>query len=82
MVKWRIHCSTNWLVPGRIHVAVYSIAGQIVRRLSSEEVAVPGFYSVTWDGQSDGGAAVASGVYFMHVHSPSLVKSFKLSLVR
>ena len=68
--------------PGRVQVAIYSITGQLVRRLSSQERAVPGLYSVTWDGLSDGGAHVASGVYFVRVKSPSLVKSFKLSLIR
>ncbi len=65
--------------PGRVEVAIYSITGQFVRRLLSEKDAKPGFYSVTWDGISDGGAQVASGMYLVRVQSPSLVKSFKPS---
>ena len=68
--------------PGRVDVAVYSITGQLVRRLLSEDNAQPGSYSVAWDGLSDGGAQVASGMYLVRVQSPSLVKSFKLSLIR
>ncbi len=41
---------------GKVGVEVYSITGQLVRHLASEEVAVPGIYSVSWDGRSDGGA--------------------------
>ena len=68
--------------PGRVDVAIYSITGQLVRRLSSHEQAQPGSYLVAWDGQSDGGAQVASGMYLVRVQSPSLVKSFKLSLIQ
>ena len=68
--------------PGRVEVAIYSITGQLVRRLLSQDDATPGAYSVAWDGLSDRGAQVASGTYLVRVKSPSLVKSFKLSLVR
>ena len=68
--------------PGRVDVAVYSITGQLVRHLLSEDDVQPGSYSVAWDGLSDRGAQVASGMYLVRVKSPSLVKSFKLSLVR
>ena len=66
--------------PRRVDVAVYSITGQL--RLLSQDDAQPRSYSVAWDGLSDGGTQVASGMYLVRVHQPSLVKSFKLILVR
>ncbi len=77
-----VHLRYHLDEPGRVEVAVYSTTGQLIRRLSSHEQAQPGSYLVVWDGQSDGGTPVASGVYFVRVKSPSLVKSFKLSLIR
>ena len=67
---------------GQVEVAIYSITGQLVRRLVSENKARPGAYSVTWDGFSDRGNQVASGMYLVRVQSPGSVKSFKLSLIR
>ena len=43
-------------------VEVRTITGGLVRRLLKQQ-AVPGFYSVAWDGRNKNGKAVASGVY-------------------
>ena len=43
-------------------VEVRTITGGLVRRLLRQQ-AVPGFYSVAWDGRNKNGKAVASGVY-------------------
>lgn len=53
-----------------------------VRRLLSKDDAQPGSYSISWDGLSDRGDQVASGMYLVRVRQPNLVKSFKLSLIR
>ena len=68
--------------PGQVEVTIYSITGQLIRRLLSENKTAPGAYSVTWDGLSDRGVQVASGMYLMRVQSPTLVQSFKVSLTR
>ena len=67
---------------GPVKIAIYSITGQRIRQLSADNRAQPGEYRLTWDGRSDEGAEVASGMYIVQVRMPSLVKSFKLSLIR
>ena len=67
---------------GQVEVAIYSITGQLIRRLVSEHKTRPGTYSVAWDGLSDRGRQVASGIYLVRVQSPGLIQSFKLSLIR
>ena len=67
---------------GAVKIAIYSITGQRIRQLSADNRAQPGEYRLTWDGRSDEGAEVASGMYIVQVRMPSLVKSFKLSLIR
>jgi flagellar hook assembly protein FlgD len=42
---------------------VYNITGQLVRTLA-DGLQQPGYYSVAWDGASDGGAKLSAGVYF------------------
>jgi hypothetical protein len=50
---------------GAVHIAVYDIAGRMVRGLVDETRQV-GRYSVSWDGRSDRGEALPKGVYFVH----------------
>jgi hypothetical protein len=57
----------SFAVPGpggqSVDLAVYDVTGRLVRRLV-DEVRNPGTYTQAWDGRSDGGKAVPSGVYF------------------
>lgn len=49
---------------GRITLAVVDLAGRLVRTLRDGE-SQAGVHSVTWDGRTDAGADVASGVYLI-----------------
>jgi len=44
-------------------LSVYDIQGRVVKRVISARLPA-GNYAARWDGTSDGGTAVASGVYF------------------
>jgi len=48
----------------RVDVGVYDVMGRLVRRLASGRRA-SGFHTVQWDGRSDAGVAVSSGIYFL-----------------
>ena len=48
----------------RVELAVYDVSGRLQKRLDSRAIAVPGSYSVAWDGTDDGGRRVPAGVYF------------------
>jgi hypothetical protein len=47
-----------------VDLAVYDVSGRLQKRLDSRAIAVPGSYSVAWDGTDDGGRRVPAGVYF------------------
>jgi flagellar hook assembly protein FlgD len=47
---------------GRILVRVHDVSGRLVRTPVDSQVG-PGKHAVSWDGTSDRGLAVASGVY-------------------
>jgi len=49
--------------PGLVSLAIYNALGQRVRVLVRRDQS-PGSYAAHWDGRSDAGAALASGVYF------------------
>lgn len=49
-----------------VELTIYNVRGQKVRRLVSETKS-PGRYTVNWDGTSDQGTRVASGVYFYKI---------------
>jgi len=54
--------------PGRIMVRLFDIQGRLVRTLM-DELARAGRHEVRIDGRDAQGAALASGVYFIHIHS-------------
>jgi hypothetical protein len=53
-------------VDSKVTVELYNIIGQRVRTLVNTEQAA-GYYLTDWNGQNDGGAQLASGMYFMRM---------------
>lgn len=48
-----------------MNIAVFNIQGQKIRTLQTGRVVSAGEYQVVWDGLSDAGVAVSSGMYFI-----------------
>jgi hypothetical protein len=65
----------------RIDLAVYDIQGRLVRRLVNS-VLPEGSYLVRWDGRSDGGRSVASGVYVSMLRTAGSLQTKKMVLIR
>jgi hypothetical protein len=70
-------------VPKRTHVtlAVYNVVGQKVTTLVDKEL-MPDRYVVDWDGTSDSGAKVATGVYFYKLQAKEFVETKKMMLLK
>ncbi len=66
---------------GHVTLAVYDVTGRLVRTLVSD-VQSPGGYSVVWDGRSDAGAAVATGVYFYKLDAKGFKQTRKMALLK
>lgn len=65
----------------QVSLKVYNLSGQLVRTLvSSKEKA--GYKQVTWDGRSEAGSHVSSGVYFYRMDTGSFAATKKLVVVR
>lgn len=53
--------------PGPVGLAVFTVAGQLVRELVSANDQAPGVYTAVWDGNDASGRPVASGVYLVRL---------------
>jgi len=68
-------------VPGETLLAVYDLSGRLVRELKSE-VMTAARHTVTWDGTNDRGQRVASGTYYLRMHSGEFSAVRKMTLVK
>jgi hypothetical protein len=70
-------------IPKRSHVTltVYNVVGQKVATLVDKEL-MPDRYVVDWDGVSDSGAKVATGVYFYKLQAEGFVETKKMMLLK
>ncbi len=67
--------------PSDVKLVVYNILGQAVRELASGSLAA-GSYKYRWDGSSDAGLAVTSGLYIYTLSTGSRSVSRKMILVK
>ncbi len=65
--------------PARVRIIIYNVMGQKVRLLV-DEMQEPGYKRINWDGRSDNGSLIVSGVYFfkMEVNNTKLVQKILL----
>jgi hypothetical protein len=70
-------------IPERSHVTltVYNVVGQKVATLVDKEL-MPDRYVVDWEGTSDSGAKVATGVYFYKLQAEGFVETKKMMLLK
>ncbi|MCP4801007.1 MAG: S8 family serine peptidase [bacterium] len=66
---------------GSIRLGVYSLTGKLVRTLANSSYTV-GEHSVVWDGRSNDGSEMSSGMYLYKLESAGSVITKKMSLVR
>ncbi len=66
---------------GRARVAIYDLAGRLVRRLVDGNLTA-GRHTVTWDGADDAGRSAAAGVYLLRLADGSAAVSVKLVLAK
>ena len=65
-----------------VSLTIYNITGQVVRKLVDGESLAAGQYQAVWDGRSESGASVASGMYFYLLHAGDYVAKRKMVLLR
>jgi hypothetical protein len=75
--------SISYVLPaeGEVTLTVHDVAGRLVARLVQEHQGV-GSHTAHWDGMSDDGTAVLSGVYFYRLIAGGTSQCRKMVLVR
>jgi flagellar hook assembly protein FlgD len=68
--------------PTPVTLRVYNAAGQLVRTLVDGTRAPGVVHAVEWDGRSDRGSRVASGVYFYRLKTRETTRTRKMVLLK
>jgi serine protease len=68
-------------VPGRVSLAIYDVAGKLVRTLVDDSRPV-GRHEATWNGTDDSGQRVSSGVYFAKYRGGDQEQTRKMTMVK
>jgi hypothetical protein len=64
-----------------VRLVIYNTLGQKVRTLVNSRME-PGYHSVVWDGRSENGRTVASGIYIYRFEASDFTKTLKLMLLK
>jgi len=67
--------------PAAVSLSVFDVAGRLVKRLVDEQK-TRGVHKIAWDGTSDSGARVSSGIYFYKLNTGSFVQTRKMLLLK
>lgn len=68
-------------VPSEVNIAVFNVLGQRVTTLVNGRKEA-GEYTIDWNGTSDGGNRVASGIYFYRITAGDFVKTKKMMMLK
>ena len=68
--------------PEHANIRIYTIAGELVKKLYDKQLAVAGEDQVNWDGKNDRGQFVSSGVYLIYLKTPSFEEVKKVIIIR
>jgi hypothetical protein len=69
-------------LPSPVEIEIFDLAGRSLRVLESSPEKSAGRHEVVWDGLTDEGQSVPSGVYFYRLRSGSVIESRKMVVVR
>jgi hypothetical protein len=64
-----------------VKVVIYGLSGEVVATVVNQTMSA-GNYRVTWNGKTDDGRAVASGVYFYHLQADGFTATKKMTLLK
>jgi len=67
--------------PGPVRVQVFGLSGRLVRTLVDVSLRT-GAHELVWDGQDDSGRPVASGSYFVELHTETGIRVLRVVLTR
>ena len=74
----------TYKLPARsdVSIVVYNMLGQKIKDLVSNESFDPGVHRIVWDGRSDFGSSVSTGVYFYRIKAGKYIKARKMLFIK
>ena len=66
---------------GPVDLAVFDVAGRLVKRLVSQPMPA-GHHDAVWEGRDSGGRAAAAGVYFFRLKTNDTVDTKRMTLIK
>jgi predicted CXXCH cytochrome family protein len=64
-----------------VKIVIYGLSGDVVATVVNQTMSA-GNYRITWNGRSDDGRSVASGVYFYHLQAEGFTATKKMTLLK
>ncbi len=64
-----------------VKIVVYGLSGDVIATIVNQTMSA-GNYRVVWNGRSDDGRSVASGVYFYHLQAEGFASTKKMTLLK
>ena len=65
-----------------VSLVIYNVLGRKVATLEASAEKAPGYHAVVWDGRSDAGTLVASGVYFARMRAGRFMQTRQVVLAK
>jgi flagellar hook capping protein FlgD len=78
--KTKIEFSVPKVAP--VAVRIFDIQGKLVSKLVDDRSMAPGVYQVAWNGKSDRGQDMPSGLYFAQIRSGASRQSVRLTMLK
>jgi flagellar hook assembly protein FlgD len=75
------HLSYSLASSGHVRIGVYNMKGELVRTLT-EGKKPAGEYRISWDGGSENGSLVGSGIYLARMEADGWTECRKMILIR
>ena len=67
---------------GAVKLRIFDVSGRLVRTLVDEVLEAGEPHEVAWDGTSDSGRSVGSGVFFYQLDAPGYTSAKKLVILK
>ncbi len=64
-----------------VKIVIYGLSGEVVATVVNQAMSA-GNYRITWNGRTDDGRSVASGVYFYHLQADGFTATKKMTLLK
>ena len=75
-ITYRLACATH------VELVVYDVSGRLVRTLANRRSDGGDIHQVIWDGTSDGGERLPSGIYLLRLLTETSAETRKLVLLK